>query len=338
MGTLFIDKKDVLVKLDGGALAFYSNGKKEGMVPTAPLKRVIIVGNITIEANVLHKFADEGIDVLFLSGRKTRFYGRLTGKLHNNALLRIKQYKMSIANEKNLFPLIFSCEIVERKIQSQIDFLIDAQKLRQDIKFHLNTAITSLRKIKGNVTDFKREVSFQNIESFEDINMILMGYEGSGASSYFSAYTMLFPESLNFKNRNRRPPLDPVNAMLSLCYTLLHYNIVREIEMIGLDPYIGFYHSFEYGRESLACDLVELNRTEVDRFVWEIFRERKFTERDFAYDDERSGCYMKKGARERFYFVHEEWAKSIRPKLTEEVRILAMRINEGGLNGENTLP
>lgn len=337
MGTLFIDRKDIHVKLDGGAIAFYANGKKEGTVPIAPLKRVIIVGNKTIETSVLHKLADEGVDVLFLSGRKTKFYGRLSGRLHNNAQLRLKQYKMSFSSPSNLFPILFSCEIVERKVESQINFLKEVIKERQDLRYPITTSLNSLKKIKENIKDLKAEVQFKKNDMHEDINITLMGYEGSAASSYFSAYTTLFPESLNFKNRNRRPPLDPVNAMLSLCYTLLHYELVREIEMIGLDPFIGFYHSFEYGRESLACDLVELFRTEVDKFVWQIFRSREFTERDFAYYDERPGCYMKKGAREKFYFVHEKWAKEIRANFTEEVRMLANRINGGHIDGEDTV-
>lgn len=333
MGTLFIDRKDVHIKLDGGAIAFYANGKREGMVPIAPLKRVIVVGNVTIETSVLNRLTDEGISVLFLSGRKTKYHGRIEGRLHNNALLRVKQYKKSLISHSNLFPIYFSCEIVERKIEGQINFLKEALHERQDLRFTITTGITVIEKIKGHVKDLKRELPFQNDAIYDDVNMILMGYEGGAASSYFSAYTMLFPDSLNFKNRNRRPPLDPVNSVLSLCYTLLHYEFVREIEMIGLDPFIGFYHQFDYGRESLACDLVELYRTDVDRFVWRIFRERNFSERDFTYNENRAGCYMKKSARERFYFLHEEWSRDIRPDLREEVRMLANRINGGESDG-----
>jgi len=337
MGTLFIDKKDVVIKLDGGSIAFYGNGKREGMVPIAPLRRVIVVGNVTIESSVLTRLADEGVDVIFLSGRKTKYYGRLAGRLHNNALLRVKQYEKSLLSNSNLFPMLFSCEIVERKVSGQINFLKDGVRKRPDLRSSFTSAIDTLDKIKDNVSTLKKELPFQNNRPHKDIKLLLMGYEGSAANAYFSAYITLFPDSLNFKNRNRRPPLDPVNSMLSLCYTLLHYNVVRELEMIGLDPFIGFYHEFEYGRESLACDLVELYRVEVDKFVWQIFRDRKFTERDFSYDELRPGCYMKKGARQRFYFLHEEWAKQIRPELTEEVRLLANKISGGASDGEDSL-
>jgi CRISPR-associated protein Cas1 len=313
MGTLYIDRKDLHIRLDGHALAFYSNDKREGVVPINPLKRVVMVGNITIETPVLHRLTDEGISVLFLSGKRLRFRGMVYGRLHYNGILRVKQYEKSLTE----FNKDTSLEIVRRKIEGQKDFLLSARESRPELRFPMTRASGILEKILKTLNSQKAEL--EN----------LRGYEGSASAAYFSAYTKLFPESLQFKRRNRRPPEDTVNAMLSLCYTLLHYEIVREIEVIGLDPTIGFYHQFEYGRESLACDLVELYRTDVDRFVWELFRERVFTVRDFSQGDERPGCYLKKESRTRFYPLYEEWAKDLRPKLVNEVRTLATRIMDG---------
>ena len=313
MGTLYIDRKDLHIRLDGNALAFYSNDKREGVVPINPLKRVVMVGNITIETPVIHRLTDEGISVLFLSGKRLRFRGMVHGRLHYNGILRVKQYEKSLSE----FNKDTSLEIVRRKIEGQKDFLLSARESRPELRFPMTRASGILEKILKTLNSQKAEL--EN----------LRGYEGSASAAYFSAYTKLFPDSLQFKRRNRRPPEDPVNAMLSLCYTLLHYEIVREIEVIGLDPTIGFYHQFEYGRESLACDLVELYRTDVDMFVWELFRERVFTVRDFSQGDERPGCYLKKESRTRFYPLYEEWAKELRPKLVNEVRILATRIMDG---------
>lgn len=313
MGTLYIDRKELHIKLDGQALAFYSNGSREGIVPINPLKRVVMVGNISIETSVLHRLSEERISVLFLSGKRLRFCGMLHGRLHNNGILRVKQY------EKSLSPvsLEIAVDIVKRKVEGQKVFLLNVRESRSDLRFPMTNAAGVLEKILGTLNT-------------QDIEMeTLRGLEGGASATYFQAYTKMFPESLKFKKRNRRPPQDPVNAMLSLCYTLLHYEMVREIEVIGLDPTIGFYHQFDYGRESLACDLVELYRTDVDRFVWGLFRERTFTARDFAQEDERPGCYLKKGSRKRFYPPYEEWAKGIRPQLVNEVRKLAARIMDG---------
>ncbi|MEW6108114.1 MAG: CRISPR-associated endonuclease Cas1 [Nitrospirota bacterium] len=313
MGTLYIDRKDLFIKLDGNALAFYANGEREGVVPINPLKRVVITGNVTIETPVFHKLTSENISVVFLSGKRLQFRGMLHGRLHNNGLLRLKQYEKSTSD----FCMDIAQDLVSRKINGQIKLLLDARQQRADLRFQLTNAINILSGVIDTV-----RVKDNDMDT-------LRGLEGGASASYFSAYTELFPESLEFKRRNRRPPEDPVNAMLSLCYTMLHYEILREIEVIGLDPTIGFYHQFDYGRESLACDLVEPYRPDVDMFVWEIFRERVFTARDFATGDERPGCYLKKESRKRFYPRYEEWAGEMRPKWVEEVRNLARRIMDG---------
>lgn len=318
MGTLYIDRKDLYIKLDGSSLAFYSNGEREGVVPVNPLKRVVVIGNVSFETPVFHRLADENISVVFLSGKRLRFCGMFHGRLHNNGLLRLKQYGKSLSE----FGPEISKDVVIRKIYKQRDFLREARELRPDIRLTLTSAINTLDGVLETLRTQTLELE------------TLRGLEGGASASYFSAYTELFPESLEFEKRNRRPPEDPVNAMLSLCYTMLHYEMVREIEVIGLDPTIGFYHQFEYGRESLACDLVEPYRPDVDRFVYEIFRRREFTARDFAEDDERPGCYLKKGSRKRFYPLYEEWAKDMRPLWTEEVRTLARRI----MDGQDPLP
>src|SRR3972149_11083390 len=325
MGTLYIDRKDAHIRLDGNALAFYSSGDRQGIVPIKPLKRVVIMGNITIDASVLHRLADNDISVLFLSGKRGRFCGMLHGRLHNNGLLRVRQYdKCMDKGEDNgiLFPIKFSMDIVLRKISAQADLLREAMNTRTDLRLPLKTASDTLEKVIDSINNLSVSEGIYDVTRFDTIR----GYEGGASAAYFSAYTKLFPDSLKFTKRTRRPPEDPVNALLSLCYTLLHYEMVREAEVIGLDPTIGFYHQFEYGRESLACDLVEVFRPEGDRFVWKIFRERIFAERDFSCEDERPGCYLKKNSRSRFYPLYEEWAQEMRPKYIEEVRTLARSI------------
>ncbi len=356
MGTLYIDRKDAHIRLDGNALAFYSSGERQGIVPIKPLKRVVIMGNITIDASVLHRLADNDISVLFLSGKRGRFCGMLHGRLHNNGLLRVRQYEKCIEKGEGkgiLFPIKSSMDIVLRKISAQADLLRDAMNNRADLRFPLKTASDTLEKVISRINNLSVSEGIpdetrltkdaENTLPFKGRDRVGMGfssgmnkmidtirgYEGGASAVYFSAYTKLFPESLNFTKRTRRPPEDPVNALLSLCYTLLHYEMVRETEVIGLDPTIGFYHQFEYGRESLACDLVEVFRPEVDRFVWKIFRERIFAERDFSCEDERPGCYLKKNSRSRFYPLYEEWAQEMRPKFIEEVRTLARNIMDG---------
>lgn len=318
MGTLYIDRKDCYIKMDSKALAIYVDGHREGIVPLEPIKRVIFIGNMAIETSVLRSFTELGISAIFLSGQRLTFSGMLHGRLHYNGILRLKQYEKAISD----FAIRYAREIVERKVRSQMSLLNDVSASRRDLKAKIMSSIERLGKI----------LNRQNSESFNIGS--LKGIEGSASAIYFAAYTEFFPESLNFKKRTRRPPLDPVNAMLSLCYTLLHFEIVREIEVIGLDPTIGFYHQFEYGRESIACDIVELFRCNIDRFVLDLFRERKFTSNDFSKDHKNNGYYLKKQKRKQFYPVYEEWAKGMRSRFTEEVRNVARRL----LDDKDALP
>lgn len=312
MGTVFIDDKNLDIRIDGNTIAFYEGTRCAGRIPLNPLDRVVIVGNHKIETSVLCRLARLDISVIFLSGKRMAFSGILHGRLHNNGLLRLKQYEKS----KSDFSLKIARELVSTKIRKQAMFLAElADGVRSD-GFPFKKAKDSLEAILTEV-EMQKEIDS------------LRGLEGSAANIYFHAYALAFPESLGLKARTRRPPRDPVNAILSLSYTLLHYEMVREIEIIGLDPTIGFYHSFEYGRESLACDLVEEFRPDVDRFVYEIFKTRSLRKEDFSYDGEavhNNGCFLKKSKRREFFQMYEMWAKENRVKWRDKVLYLSRRI------------
>lgn len=313
MGTLYVDRKEIRIKLDGNALAFYENGERVGTAPIVPLKRVVVVGLALIETPVLHRLAREGVGVLFLSGKRLRFSGRLYGESHSNARLRVRQYQKTLDRQ---FALLTAKDLVTRKVSAQRELLADAMEKRPELRLELFTAHTSINEMLPSIED-TCEVD------------VLRGLEGSAAAQYFGAFVHLFPPSLGFSKRVKRPPGDPVNALLSLGYTMLHFEIAREIELIGLDPVLGFLHQFDYGRESLACDLVEPYRPAVDRWTWELFRDRTFTDRDFTEGDERPGCYLKKEARRRYYELYEAWAGQQRSLWTEEARRIARSINDG---------
>lgn len=311
MGTLFVDRKDLELKLDGSAMAFYVNGEREGTVPIKPLNRIVIKGSVMIDTAVFRRLAENGVTVVFISGKGSRFCGMFHGPLHNNGLLRLNQYQKT----ETTFPQDFACRMVMQKLTGNLQLLVYARDERPDLRLSLTSSICTIEKV------------LEKLESATDLAS-LRGLEGGASAAYFGAFTGMFPPSLEFKKRTRRPPLDPVNAMLSMVYTMIHYETVSEIQQIGLDPTIGYYHQFEYGRDSLACDLVEPRRPIVDRFVWTLFRERDFTVRDFAMNDERPGCYLKKDSRSRFYPIYINWVKEIRPAINADVENLARIISD----------
>ncbi len=132
------------------------------------------------------------------------------------------------------------------------------------------------------------------------------------------------PQTLHFTKRNRNPPRDPYNVGLSLGYTLLHYAMVRQIHLTGLDPCIGYYHSIEHGRESLACDLIEAMRPLVTAWTIEAFHDRILRPEDFTMQNE--ACHMGKAARARYYPAFENalknWQGEMRARCVALLRAL----------------
>ena len=308
MGTLYIDRKEAELRLDGDAIALYTKGRREGTTPIKPLKRVVLCGRLLVDTRLIHRLSEEGVSVLFLSGKRHHFRAILHGRLHKNGLLRLRQYEKATS----AFAEEFARSLVVRKLEGKKLLLEEAMEERPDLRMDLKKAVDLLQGVLKRV-----ETSSPSLDS-------LRGLEGGGARAYFSAYARLFPPSLGFRGRKRRPPEDPVNSLLSLTYTILHFEAVREVEVMGFDPTIGFYHTFEYGRESLACDLIEPLRPLVDRWVWELFRKRLFTSQDFRV--EPCGCYLKKQGRKRYFFLYEEWAGRIRRLLADDVTCLAREV------------
>jgi len=166
----------------------------------------------------------------------------------------------------------------------------------------------------------------------------LRGLEGAAARTYFQGLSALFPPALGFVGRNRRPPRDPVNACLSLAYTLLHFEAVRAAHMAGLDPLLGFYHRPAVGRESLASDLIEPLRPHADAWVWEMFRSRSLRAEHFG--KEGKACLLGKAGRKIFYQAFEKFARAPRRMLRRQCHLLARYFLDRGapLLGEDPEP
>ena len=153
----------------------------------------------------------------------------------------------------------------------------------------------------------------------------------AAAASYFEALAEILPAGLKFHGRNRRPPRDPVNALLSLSYTLLHAEAVLALYGAGLDPFIGFYHCLDFGRESLACDVMEALRPQADRFVLDLFRAETVKTEDFSLSE--AGCLLGKAGRGRFYAAYENRAEFFRRELEQAVHDIAQAVGQTQLAG-----
>lgn len=314
MGTLFLDRKDLRLAYEGQCLALYEQNAKRGTVPLHLLQRVVIRGQLALDTRVLAALADKDIGVLMLSGRNHRAVAMLFGKPHNDSQRRLGQYACYLDEGMRLR---WSVWLVKAKLRNQKRLLVKAMAKRPDLRHGLSAAIATLNGILTQLAD----------NQAGDLGQ-LRGFEGAGAAAYFKAFCPLFAPSLHFTTRQRRPPPDPVNACLSLGYTLLHFDAVSTCYACGLDPYIGFYHDPAFGRESLACDVIEPLRALLDQWVWRLFRERLLRAEHFS--DDHGKCLMNKAGRQRFYAEYELFAKPVRRLLRRYGHALARRLLTDG--------
>lgn len=312
MSSLYVDRKGVELRVDGEALVFYENNDRIGTVPLAPLERVYLRGDVRLQTSLLGKLGEHGIGVVVQSGRKGEA-SLMMARPHNDAARRVAQYRLS---QDGGFCRTFSACLVELKLRGQLEFLRELRERDLQARYELTMRVRQLEQ-------FLAQVEAQpTIPS-------LRGLEGSAAVSYFAGLAAYLPESLNFHNRNRRPPRDPFNATLSLGYTLLHGDAVLALFGSGLDPYIGFYHGLDFGRESLACDVIEPLRPRLDRFAVQLFKNGDLRPEDFSTT--ASGCFMGKAARARFYPLYEVAAEDFRKRLSESIKSLVDVLKTSGL-------
>ena len=314
MATLILDRRDMEIRLDGQALALYEPEGRRGSVPLKLLDRVILQGDIRLDTGVLTKMAESGVAMLLLSKRQSRRVAVVLGPQHNDAAVRLAQSRRVFDAE---WQRVWARRLVLAKLTGQRGLLARTMLLRADVRKPLFDAVADLDAILNKI----RAVDGLSPDS-------LRGLEGAAARAYFGGFTALFADSLGFTGRNRRPPKDPVNACLSLGYTLLHFDAVRAAHVAGLDPLLGFFHRPAFGRESLASDLIEPLRPRLDAWVWGLFRERTLRPDHFSLD--KGACLLGKAGREAFYVHYESAAKHWRTALRRQCQILAAHLRHEG--------
>lgn len=246
-------------------------GKKQlEKIHTEKLTDIYLYGNIHLTPSVIKYVLSNNINVIFLS-MYGKYIGKLIGENHKNVELKIAQYDKFKDDE---FKLKIAREIVYGKLYN---YRILLSRLNRKIKISdVSSAIHQIRNL------------IIKLEKADNIDT-MRGYEGKGSAVYFSVFNYFLNGKFLFVKRNKRPPLDPVNVMLSFGYTMLTNIFVSIIYSSGLDPMLGNLHTIEYGRNSLALDLMEEFRPViVDSLVVNIISRNIIKEENFTFDTDNS--------------------------------------------------
>ncbi len=314
MTTLYLDRRDTRLKLEGRALAIYAENERCGTVPLHLLDTVVMRSAVRLESSLLAQLAEAGIGVLMFGGRNASKLAVVHGRSHNDGARRVGQLRRV---DDAAWCQRWARVLVRGKLRRQQRLLAQAATERPDLRQALSKGQQALAQARQRVA----APALSGLDS-------LRGIEGAAAAGYFRAYVALFAPELAFTARNRRPPRDPMNVVLSLGYTLLHYEAVRACYGAGLDPIIGYYHQLDFGRESLASDLIEPLRPLVDHWAWTLFRNRALRPDHFSQDGD--ACLLGKAGRQIFYGSWEIFVRPHRRLLRRGVRKLAVELAASG--------
>jgi CRISPR-associated protein Cas1 len=307
MPTLYITDQQATLGKTHNRLVVERDRIKLAEIHDFKCDRVVIFGNVQVSTQAIAFLLDRGIDTTFLSSRG-KLKGRLAPLASKNAFLRVRQYER-IRDPR--FVARVAAAIVSGKIHNCSEVL--ARHGRNHPECNLQLELSLLARLSQKAGD---EPSLD----------ALRGIEGQAAAIYFKGFSRMLRRTMDFNKRTRRPPTDPINALLSFAYTLLYNEAIGALVSVGFDPYLGFLHSLDYGRCSLALDLIEELRALVaDRLVLNVANLEVVKAQDFIADGPQ-GIHIKDAPRKRFLNEYERLMTSEFPHRRTGERISFRRV------------
>ena len=284
MCVLYLDKPDVKAKKIGGRVRVEQDGDCRANIPIETLESVVIGERAHITTPLLFAFMERNIPVAYI-----RYDGRLAGTLGSGISIRRLLAQQDAFSHPVIRPLLVR-EVIHRKMKGQISLLRTYAKRR---------GVEELTRLADAVCLHQKA-----LERHEGVDE-LRGLEGIASRITFDGFSYILREPWTWTGRNRRPPKDPVNALLSFGYTMLEKEVRTAIYGARLDPRFGFLHCDDIRRDSLVFDLMEPFRHDViDRFVLKLLNCHAFRPEDFHKSD--GGCWLSGDARRSWYGLYEE--------------------------------
>lgn len=271
LNTLYVTSENSYLGLDGENIVVYDDKKEIGRLPLHNLEGIVSFGYRGTSPALMGACVEKNISLCYLTPQG-KFLARVTGKIKGNVVLRQQQF-LSSRDEKISLDIAKNC-ILGKVYNAR--WILERAIRDHPMQIDVEAVKSSSVKLK----EFLEYI--QNANSIEQ----LRGYEGEAASIYFGVFDELIlqqKKDFQFHGRNRRPPLDNVNAMLSFAYTLLNNQITSALEVVGLDPYVGFMYTDRPGRTSLSLDLIEeLRAVMADRFVLSLINKKIVNGKNFT--------------------------------------------------------
>lgn len=293
MSTLYLMQQGATLRKEQGRFLIEPPGNDLDEpcleIPIQEIERILVLGNIQLTNAAISSCLEAQIPVVFLS-RTGSYKGHLWSAELGDLKAEAAQFRCYSDLE---FQLEMAKTLVWGKLVNSRQLLLRSHRRRQ------NEIVDAA--IAGMTTDIRAVETVDNLES-------LRGYEGTAAARYFSAFGQLFTNThFQFTTRNRRPPTDPVNSMLSFGYTLLFNNVMSLILAEGLNPYLGNLHRNDRKEMHLASDLMEEFRSPiVDSLVLTLINQQVIKPEDFVTSEHNSGVYLSDPGRRRFLREFEE--------------------------------
>lgn len=308
LNTIYITTPDSYISKDGENVVVSVKQQEVFRISVLNIEAIVTFGYMGASPGLMKLCTERGIGLTFLSPHG-HFISRIQGQVHGNVLLRKAQYAMA-DNENFATEIARIC--IAGKIQNYRNILRRYERDYGEVD-EIENVVTSMDRAKRDVLKASSKEQ-------------LRGLEGDAANRYFSVLPNLIinqKTDFPFNGRNRRPPKDAVNAMLSLAYTLLTNDITSALEAVGLDPYVGFLHTIRPGRASLALDMVEELRAYLgDRFVLSLINRKQINSSDFLYQGEK-GVILTENGRKMFLTAWQNRKKETvtHPFLQEKIPV-----------------
>ena len=278
MAILYITQQGTALHKSGNQVIVKKGRDVLQEIPIVQLDEVVIFGNGHITTPTMGYLLDKNVPVSFLSSQ-----GKYKGKLQPRYAkdTRIRQNQYAVAADPARCLELAKC-FVRGKMTNAARFCQRQRSQNAEVKSAVNAIRQTLSKLDN----------AKNLEA-------LLGYEGTGAAAYYRAFRQFLRDDWHFETRQFRPPPDPINAMLSLGYTLLHNHVYAFTNVVGLDPYCGYFHQPKHGHAALASDLMEeFRQIIVDGYVLSLVNRNRVRLDDFEQTDK--GIRFTKTALDRF--------------------------------------